>query len=150
MSMPLFEIVNTPIDCNALKSLVTDENCGAIVTFEGLVRNHNEGRPVLRLEYEAYSAMAQKEGEAIVAAALEKFGISRAACVHRVGALGIGDCAVWVGVASHHRRESFEACRWIIDEIKHRVPIWKKEYYADGDSGWVNCARCGEAAHAHH
>jgi molybdopterin synthase catalytic subunit len=70
--------------------------------------------------------------------------------VHRLGELGLGELAVWVGVASGHRAEAFAACRYIIDEVKHRVPIWKKEHYLDGDSGWVNCERCAEAAHQHH
>jgi len=78
---------------------------------------------------------------------MARFGLDHAECVHRTGALEIGDVAVWVGVSAAHRGEAFDACRHIIDEIKHRVPIWKKEYYTDGDSGWVNCERC--AAHAH-
>ncbi len=111
------------------------------------MRDHNEGRTVQRLEYEAFEALAIKEGERIVAEAVARFGVTRAACVHRVGALGIGELAVWVGVSAAHRGEAFAACRYIIDEVKHRVPIWKKEHYADGDSGWVNCERCAAAAH---
>jgi molybdopterin synthase catalytic subunit len=104
---------------------------------------------VTRLEYEAFEALADKEGERIVREAIERFGITKAACVHRIGALAIGDLAVWVGVSSRHRAEAFAACRYIIDEVKHRVPIWKKEHYANGDSGWVNCERCAEHAHEH-
>jgi adenylyltransferase/sulfurtransferase len=78
--------------------------------------------------------------------AIERFGVVKAACVHRVGSLAIGDMAVWVGVSSRHRAEAFAACRYIIDEVKHRVPIWKKEHYVTGDSGWVNCERCAEHA----
>jgi adenylyltransferase/sulfurtransferase len=81
--------------------------------------------------------------------AIEKFGVSRAACVHRVGDLAVGELAVWVGVSAAHRQEAFAACRYIIDEVKHRVPIWKKEHYEDGDSGWVNCERCAEVAVDH-
>jgi adenylyltransferase/sulfurtransferase len=113
------------------------------------VRDHNEGRTVERLEYESFESLAVKEGERIVAEAVAKFGVTRAACVHRVGSLAIGDLAVWVGVSSAHRGEAFAACRYIIDEVKHRVPIWKKEHYTDGDSGWVNCERCAAAAHDH-
>ena len=116
-----------------------DEACGALVTFEGRVRNHNDGRTVERLEYEGYEALAAKEGERIVAEALARFDITHARCVHRLGALELGDLAVWVGVSAHHRGEAFEACRYIIDEVKERVPIWKKEFYSGGDSGWVNC-----------
>jgi len=116
-----------------------DEACGALVVFEGRVRNHNDGRTVERLDYEGYEALAAKEGERVVAEAFGKFGITHARCVHRLGALALGDLAVWVGVSAHHRGEAFAACRYIIDEVKDRVPIWKKEFYAGGDSGWVNC-----------
>jgi molybdopterin synthase catalytic subunit len=122
---------------------------GGYVCFEGWVRNRNDGRDVLRLEYQAYEALALKEGNRIVAAAAERFPIDAAACVHRVGKLEIGDLAVWVGVSAGHRDEAFRACRYIIDEIKHRVPIWKKEYYVDGDSGWVNCEACASHSHEH-
>jgi molybdopterin synthase catalytic subunit len=90
-----------------------------------------------------------REGERIVAEAIARFGAARAACVHRVGELAVGELAVWVGVSAPHRDEAFRACRYIIDEVKHRLPIWKKEHYLDGDSGWVNCERCAApAAHA--
>jgi hypothetical protein len=82
------------------------------------------------------------EGEKVLAEARERFPHLQAICVHRSGLLEIGDCAVWVGVASAHRDEAFKACRYIIDQIKVRLPIWKKEHYVDGDSGWVNCERC--------
>ena len=78
-----------------------------------------------------------------------KFPIENAVCVHRVGELEIGDLAVWVGVSSGHRDEAFRACRYIIDEVKQRVPVWKKEYYASGDSGWVNCEACATPGHSH-
>ena len=113
-------------------------SAGACVVFEGWVRDHNDGKEVVRLEYEAYEAMAAKEGQRILDEARRKFGVDRAVCVHRVGMLDIGDLAVWVGVSAGHRGEAFDACRYIIDELKHRVPVWKKEYYSDGDSGWVN------------
>lgn len=126
-----------------------DQACGGYVSFEGWVRNHNEGQEVLRLEYQAYEKLALKEGERILAEALEKFPIRNAKCVHRVGALEIGGLAVWVGVSGGHRDECFRACRYIIDEVKHRVPIWKKEHYIDGDSGWVNCEACAAPGHEH-
>ena len=116
--------------------------CGGYVSFEGWVRNRNEGQDVLRLEYQAYEALALKEGERIVAEASSRFPIEHALCIHRVGELDIGDLAVWVGVSAGHRDEAFRACRYIIDEVKHRVPIWKKEHYRSGDSGWVNCEAC--------
>jgi molybdopterin synthase catalytic subunit len=126
---------------------LTDAAAGAYVGFEGWIRNHNEGEDVLRLEYEVYEPLAVKEGGKIIAEAMARFPILHAECVHREGMLEIGECAVWVGVTSAHRDEAFAACRYIIDEVKVRLPIWKKEYYADGNSGWVNCERC--AAHAH-
>ena len=92
----------------------------------------------------------EREGERILAEARQRFGVARVACAHRVGPLAIGELAVWVGVSAAHRGEAFDACRYIIDEVKHRVPIWKKEYYQDGDSGWVNCERCAAAAQASH
>ena len=128
---------------------LADAAAGGYASFEGWVRNHNEGQAVTRLEYEAFEALANKEGERIVAEAIERFGVAKAACVHRIGSLAIGEMAVWVGVSSRHRAEAFAACRYIIDEVKHRVPIWKKEHYVSGDSGWVNCERCAVPGHDH-
>jgi molybdopterin synthase catalytic subunit len=141
-----FAITRETIEVAPLRSRLENRQCGGMVCFEGWVRDHSEGRSVLRLEYEVYEALAQREGEAIVAEARERFGVTEAACVHRVGVLEIGDCAIWVGVSSPHRAASFEACRYIIDEVKARVPIWKKELFDDGESGWVECAACSNAA----
>lgn len=132
----------------ALARALGDESCGALVTFEGWVRNHSEGRSVVRLEYEGYERLAAKEGERIVAEAHGKFEIAHASCVHRLGTLALGELAVWVGVSAQHRSEAFQACRYIIDEVKDRVPIWKKEFYAGGDSGWINCERVTSDARA--
>jgi molybdopterin synthase catalytic subunit len=145
--MSAFEFSHTAPSLETLRLQVTDRAAGAYTAFEGWVRDHNEGEQVLRLEYEAYEALGVKEGERIIAEAMERYGVTGARCMHRLGSLEIGDLAVWVGVSSAHRDEAFEACRYIIDEVKHRVPIWKKEHYVDGDSGWVNCERCvGEGA----
>ena len=135
----MFSISDMPLDTTTLKAQLADPGAGACVTFEGWVRDYNDGRRVLRLEYEAYPEVALKEGTAILEAAIDKFDLVAARCVHRVGALEIGDMAICIGVSAGHRGAAFEACRYIIDEIKVRVPIWKKEYYEDGDSGWVNC-----------
>jgi adenylyltransferase/sulfurtransferase len=143
----LFRFSDASLDTAALQREMSDDTCGGFAAFEGWVRNHNEGHAVTRLEYEAFTELAQKEGARILQAALEQFGVTRAACVHRVGSLAIGDVAVWVGVSAAHRDEAFRACRFIIDEVKHRVPIWKKEHYVNGDSGWVNCERCAAVAH---
>ncbi len=144
-----FRIQDTRLEPDRERAVLEAPSCGGYVTFEGWVRNHNEGQDVLRLEYQAYERLAIKEGNRIVAEAAARFPIKRALCVHRVGELEIGDLAVWVAVSSGHRDEAFQACRYIIDEVKHRVPVWKKEYYADGDSGWVNCEACADASHSH-
>jgi molybdopterin/thiamine biosynthesis adenylyltransferase/molybdopterin synthase catalytic subunit/rhodanese-related sulfurtransferase len=144
-----FRFSETALDVAALQRELRDDRCGGFAAFEGWVRNHNEGHAVTRLEYEAFAELAEKEGVRIVDEAIGRFGVTRATCVHRVGSLAIGDVAVWVGVSAAHRDEAFRACRFIIDEVKHRVPIWKKEHYVDGDSGWVNCERCATHAHDH-
>jgi len=121
---------------------------GAMSTFVGYVRDHNEGRAVRRLEYEAYPELAQSEGERILAEAGARFPILGAACVHRTGSLAIGDIAIRVDVAGAHRAEAIRACEWIVEEVKRRVPIWKKEHYVEGDSGWINAHGPGTAAPA--
>jgi molybdopterin synthase catalytic subunit len=137
--MSRFAFSREPFDPVRYRDLVTDPAAGAYASFEGWVRNHNDGRGVQRLEYEAYEQLGVKEGERIIAEACARFPVARAQCVHRLGLLEIGDLAVWVGVTSAHRDAAFAACRYIIDEVKQRVPIWKKEHYAAGDSGWINC-----------
>ena len=116
--MSAFAVSAAPIEPAALRSELTDPGCGGYVQFEGWVRNHNEGKGVLRLEYEVYELLAVKEGERIIAEAIERFGVRRAAAIHRSGPLELTDLAVLVGVASPHRAEAFRACRYIIDEIK--------------------------------
>ena len=142
-----FRFTHSPIDTTAGRLEILDLGAGGYVSFEGWVRDHNEGQEVTGLEYEAFQELAVKEGDRIIAEALRRFPVKHALCIHRVGALALSDMAVWVGVSSAHRGEAFEACRYIIDEVKHRVPIWKKEHYRNGDSGWVNCERCA-AAHS--
>ncbi len=146
--MSRFSFSTTPFEVEAQKRALADPASGGYASFEGWVRNHNEGLPVVRLEYEAFAELAVREGERIIAEACARFGIEHARCVHRVGSLAIGDLAVWVGASARHRDEAFRACRYIIDEVKHRVPIWKKEHYVNGDSGWVNCERCASAPSA--
>lgn len=136
----MFRLSSAPLDPTALARSLDDPRAGALATFEGRVRNHNDGQPVLALDYEAYAALAEKEGARILSEARAKFALLHAACVHRTGALAIGDLAVWVGAAAAHRDAAFAACRYIIDETKARVPVWKKEHYATGTSAWINCA----------
>jgi molybdopterin synthase catalytic subunit len=140
-----FQLSALPIDPAALRAAMADPRAGGFVSFEGWVRNLNDGRPVLRLEYEAFDALAGKEGNRILEEAKRSFAVFDIRCVHRVGLLELGDLAVWVGVSSRHRAAAFDACRFVIDEVKTRVPIWKREHYADGESGWVNC-QTGAAA----
>ena len=140
--MGAFQFSRTPIETRTLRAALADPACGGYAAFEGWVRDSSDGRGVRGLEYEAFEALALREGEHIVAEAIAGFGAARAACVHRLGELAVGELAVWVGVSAAHRDEAFRACRYIIDEVKHRVTIWKKEHYLDGDSGWVNCERC--------
>ncbi|MBS0569209.1 MAG: molybdenum cofactor biosynthesis protein MoaE [Proteobacteria bacterium] len=134
----MFRLQETRIDAVTLARELAQSGAGAGVTFEGWVRDHNDGRRVLRLDYQAYAPLAQSEGENILAEARARFAILEARCVHRVGTLQIGDLAVWVGVSAAHRDAAFAACRHVIDEVKRRVPIWKNEHYADGESGWLH------------
>jgi molybdopterin synthase catalytic subunit len=138
-----FEVTDRPIDTVALQRRLVDLSCGACVQFEGWVRDHNEGRQVLRLEYEVYAPLALKEGNRIIDEAIGRFGVSHALAVHRSGLMELGEAAVVVGVASPHRDAAFRACRYIIDQAKTRLPIWKKEHYASGEAEWVNCRHCG-------
>jgi molybdopterin synthase catalytic subunit len=143
--MNRFEISQQAIALDAFRRRLEDRSCGAYVQFDGWVRDHNEGRQVLRLEYEVYAPLAVKEGERIIEEAVERFGVSNACAIHRSGLLELSDVAVVVGVSSAHRGEAFDACRYIIDQAKVRLPIWKKEYYANGQAEWVNCQRCAHA-----
>ncbi|MEC9374900.1 MAG: molybdenum cofactor biosynthesis protein MoaE [Pseudomonadota bacterium] len=139
-----FKISDKVIVPQDWRSDLESPNCGAFATFEGWVRNNNDGFDVTCLEYQAYEVLAHKEGERILTQAKKDFPIEQVFCVHRVGLLEIGEIAVFVGVSSKHRDEAFRACRFIIDEVKYRVPIWKKEFYSNGDSGWVNCEACAD------
>jgi molybdopterin synthase catalytic subunit len=142
----VFSLSASPIDPAALGRAMAEPQAGACVTFEGWVRNHQAGRAVARLEYEAFAELAAREGERILAEVRQRFAIYGVWCVHRTGMLQIGDLAVWVGVTAAHRGAAFDACRYVIDEAKARLPIWKKEHYVDGSSEWVNCAvRTGPA-----
>ena len=136
----MFHLSADPIDPVALEAGLRDPRAGACVTFAGWVRDRNDGQPVKSLEYEAFGPLAEKEGARVLAEAREKFALIAAAGVHRTGHLQIGDAAVWVGVIAEHRGAAFEACRYIIDELKARLPVWKKEHYAGGATAWINSA----------
>ncbi|HEY9756982.1 MAG TPA: ThiF family adenylyltransferase [Oculatellaceae cyanobacterium] len=143
----MFSVTDSIIDIDSLRNDLRNSKAGAFTSFEGWVRDHNEGNSVANLHYECYEALAVKEGLRVIAEAKEKFAIVDATCSHRVGSLNIGDLAVWVGVTAAHRGAAFDACRYIIDQIKLRLPIWKKEQYLDGTSTWVNCS---EHEHGRH
>ena len=132
----MFRISAAPIKVEPLRAALLASGAGAYASFEGWVRDHSHGRDVLALVYEAYGALAEAEGEKILAEARAQFAILDLACVHRTGELAIGELAVWVGVSAAHRDAAFAACRYVIDETKARVPIWKRERYADGEALW--------------
>ena len=133
----MFQISEQQINGAELKQQVLDPSAGGFVCFEGWVRNHNQGKNVIKLAYEAYLKLANKEGNKIIAEAIAQYDINKAYCTHRIGALKIGDMAVWVGVSAAHRDAAFKACRYILDEVKSRVPIWKNEFWDDSESGWI-------------
>jgi molybdopterin synthase catalytic subunit len=132
-----FSLTDQSIDIPSLAEELHDQAAGAEVTFDGRVRNHNDGQVVSHLEYQAYPALALSAGRRILGEEAARHGILRALAVHRTGALKIGDSAVWVGVASAHRGAAFDAARAIMERLKYELPVWKKETYADGRSEWV-------------
>jgi molybdopterin synthase catalytic subunit len=134
----VFTLTNQPLEAAALRRDLLRRAAGALVVFEGWVRDHSHGRVVTRLDYEAAEALAGREFATIADEAQSKFGVLALRCAHRTGSLQPGEAAVWVGVIAAHRAEAFDACRYVIDELKKRLPVWKKEFYADGDSGWIN------------
>ncbi len=136
--MPGFHLSETPLDIAPLRARVLDPRAGGYASFEGWVRDHHAGRAVDGLDYEAYAALAEREGERILLEAKARFDVIEACCAHRVGTLAIGDLAVWVGVSAAHRGAAFDACRYIIDETKRRVPIWKREHYREGGADWLH------------
>jgi molybdopterin synthase catalytic subunit len=142
----MFSFSHEPLPIEALSKALTDPRAGAFGAFEGRVRNHNEGKTVTLLEYEADQGLGIKEALKIIEEARQRWSLIDVSCRHRVGTLAIGDAAIWVGVLSAHRGEAFAACQYIVDEIKHRLPIWKKEHYEDGSAEWVNCRHVEEPA----
>ena len=138
-ALPFIRVAEAPLDAEALRSLLTDARAGALVLFEGRARDHHEGRAVLKLAYEAYAPMAERELARLREAALARFGLTGCAIHHRVGEVPLTEAAVAVATASAHRAEAFRAAAWVMDEIKASVPIWKRETYLDGSEAWVEC-----------
>ncbi|MBI4352992.1 MAG: molybdenum cofactor biosynthesis protein MoaE [Candidatus Omnitrophica bacterium] len=132
-------IVEEPISLPEFFGFPPDPSCGAVASFAGVVRDHHHGRRVQKLHYECYRSMALGEMERITAEAKERWNVHEARVIHRVGELQVGETAVAIAVVSAHRAEAFAACRYLIEEIKRRVPIWKKEIFEDGTGEWVVC-----------
>lgn len=133
-----FALLDVDIDERRLRAMLDNDSCGAFACFEGRVRNHNNASAVERLTYYGYEDLAINQGRQIIAEAKRIFAITEAVAIHRIGALEIGDIAVWIGVVSAHRYPSFDACRWILDTIKADIPVWKQEYYDNEPSKWLS------------
>ncbi len=136
---PLIETAITTDSIDRLSSFddLSEHSDGAVLVFQGRVRETNDGRKVTSLGYEAYGAMAEKELRAICDEAAGKFDIGAVRAYHRVGDLDLGDVSVVIGVAAPHRVDAYEASRFVIEELKRRLPVWKHERYAEGDAAWV-------------
>jgi molybdopterin synthase catalytic subunit len=132
----MYRIAAEPIDVAAIAAAVEDPAAGAVVTFVGTTRDHNEGRRVIRLEYEAYEQMAVAELRKLGEAAAARWPIEKVAIVHRIGIVPVGEASVVIAVSSPHRSDAFEACRFLIDRLKEVVPIWKKEHFEGGEV-WI-------------
>jgi MoaE-MoaD fusion protein len=132
----MFRLVREPIDVQSMRSSLLQHEDGAVVVFEGVVRNHARGKKVLYLEYHAYETMALKKLEEVGAGAKRQFAIRDIGIIHRLGHLDYGECSVAIVVTSAHRGPAFDACRYAIDTLKKVVPIWKKEFYEDGEI-WI-------------
>ena len=138
----LFRITDKIIEPEKVRQTMLSSRAGAYCSYEGWVRDHNEGKDVNSLHYSAYEELAQTIGGKILDEAESKFQVE-SAIVHRVGDLSVADIAVWVGVTAHHRGDTFLACRYIIDNIKHRLPVWKKEVYSNGEESRIESNHCG-------
>ena len=132
-------ITREPVYLDRFFSYVPQTRCGALSFFVGIVRDHDENRPVRALFYDCYESMAEKIIGGLIQEVKQRWNIGEARVLHRVGGLAVGDIAVVVAVESAHREEAFFASRFLIEEIKHRVPIWKKQFYKDGNNEWTVC-----------
>lgn len=134
----MFKVTMKPLSVQEFNDLVKRPTDGAVVTFDGIVRNNFAGRAVRFLEYEAYAEMAEKKMAEIGKEIRQKFSVGEIAMVHRLGRLEIGESSVVIAVAAPHRHAAFEACAYAMDRVKEEVPVWKKECFIDGDEHWVN------------
>jgi molybdopterin synthase catalytic subunit len=146
---PVARLVREPIDPTALLRAVARPAHGAVLLFLGVVREVNDGRGVTGIEYSAYESMAERELGAIAVEAESRFGATSVAVVHRLGELSLEEASVGIAVAHAHRGVAYDASRWVIEELKRRVPIWKREHYVDGTREWVDpTGRPVETAHS--
>lgn len=127
-----------PLSLDDLLTQTDDPSSGALVVFAGTVRNHNENRPVERIDYSAYAPLAERSMAEIETETLERYAITACRVCHRTGTLEIGDVSIYAVVRAAHRAEAFDAARWAVEALKHRVAVWKHEHYTDGDSGWLD------------
>ena len=131
-----FAITDQPIDCAAWRRRLDHQQAGGFVVFEGVVRDHHQGRAVRHLDYQGYAPLAVQVGTSILATARSRWPLLAALGCHRVGHIEISEAAVWIGVSAAHRAEAFAACAWIMDEVKAKVPVWKRETFANGLVEW--------------
>ena len=129
-------IVRNEIDLEGLRNRTQDPQAGAVLIFCGDVRNHNQKKDVSFLEYEAHERMAHKQIKKIIEHAQQKWELHKVEVIHRLGKLAVKDCSIAIAVSTSHRNDAYEASRYIIDTVKHSVPIWKKEHFSDGGSNW--------------
>jgi molybdopterin synthase catalytic subunit len=137
MAAATIQVTEAPLDAASVRAAALDPQAGAVVLFEGCARDSHQGRPVELLAYEAFVPMAEAELGRIRAEAMARFGLTRCLIHHRLGEVPLLEAAVLVAASSPHRREAFAAAAWIMDRIKERVPIWKRERYTDGAQAWV-------------
>lgn len=143
-------ITDQVLDAEILKRETENPACGALIVFEGIVRNHHRGRQVQRMEYTAYKPLAERVLEELEEEAKRRFGVAECRIVHRIGKLAIGEASVVIVVRSMHRADAFDATEWAIDTLKQRVPIWKNDFYADGTCAYqdgVPLSACSSIEH---
>lgn len=134
----MFSLTDQAIDTAALVSIVESDSSGALVVFEGRIRNHHHGRAVSALDYSAHPVLAPTEGAKLLAETLQKFPeVEKIAATHRIGSLAVGEIAVAIAITSPHRPAAFAACDYLAAELKYRLPVWKHEHFADGTTSWT-------------
>jgi molybdopterin synthase catalytic subunit len=134
------QITEDPVDLAELEALVAHDGAGAVVGFAGVIRDHDGGRSVVRLEYSAHPSAQDTLAEVLAEIATDARGVRAVAASHRIGALAVGDAALVAAVAADHRAAAFETCAKLVDTVKARLPVWKHQFFADGSDEWVGSA----------